>query len=57
MREFDIIDNGATLYELSMLRIFGKVKDNTRDSNDRDESIVIEVESDQPSAGIVQLLG
>lgn len=57
LREFRLVDNGATLYELSMLRIFGKIKDDVKDSTEGDESIVIEVESDQPSAGIVQLLG
>ncbi len=57
LRESGIVDNGATLYELSMLRIFGKIKDDTKDRSDKDESIVIEVESKQPSAGIAQLLG
>ena len=51
------MDNGATLYELSMLRIFGKIKDDERDLDNEDRSIVIEVESDQPSSGVVQLLG
>ena len=57
LRESGIVDNGATLYELSMLRIFGKIKDDIRDLDNEDKSIVIEVESDQPSSGIIQLLG
>ena len=42
---------------LSVLRVFGKIKDETRDLDSEDKSIVIEVESNQPSRGIVQLLG
>jgi hypothetical protein len=57
LREFGLMDNGATLYELSMLRVFGKIKDEVRDNACVDESITIEVESDRPSAGVVQLLG
>jgi len=57
LREFGIVENGATLYELSMLRVFGKIKDDVKDSDNENRSIVIEVESDQPSSGVVQLLG
>ena len=57
LREFGIVENGATLYELSMLRVFGKIKDDVKDSDNENRSIVIEVESDQPLSGVVQLLG
>ena len=57
LRDAGIVDNGATLYELSMLRIFGKIQDDRKDSSDRDEAIVVEVESERPYPGTYQLLG
>lgn len=60
LRESGLVENGATLMELTMLRLFGKLKSSVRDSNaDSSESIVIEVEPSRSraSGGIQQLLG
>lgn len=59
LRESGLVENGASLIELMMLRVFGKVKSNARDSANSDESAVIEVEPSRRRAygGIQQLLG
>jgi len=57
LREYGLVDGGAIVYELQMLRVFGKIRSKPDNSNNFYESVVIEVESDKPSKGIDQLLG
>lgn len=57
VREFGLVEGGSTLYELSMLRALGRVRGTPARGLDKDESIVVEVESDAPSSGVIQLLG
>ncbi len=60
LRESGLVENGATLMELTMLRAFGKIKSAKKDISDNfDESVVIEVEPSRTRAygGVQQLLG